>query len=277
MSAVNDAIASVTQSTAVVIVDSGIPYGYPGSGGPDRDDDGHAAMVAETIRPRSAPGKRNIDLRFCKAFGAQGWPEPERCAAAIARAADAIAQATPSRPCVIVLPWDVGHATPALRASIEAVAATAVVVIAAGNWSLDNDKHPNWPANYGDMAHVITVMAADEHDERASYSSYGRERVYVAAPGVARVDAALLGNLPAHGSFRACQRVFRGTSAATAHVARLVALVLAKNASITPAQVKQHIRETARPVTVLKRIDRDRLPVRLCVTERVADFARALA
>ena len=44
---------------------------------------------------------------------------------------------------------------------------TAVVVIAAGNWSQDNDKHPNWPANYGGEKEMARFMCVAVFDGRS--------------------------------------------------------------------------------------------------------------
>lgn len=263
----------------IAIVDSGIPAGESGrpfdepyrtpirsvaDNSLDRDDDGHATDLAAAIRGLKKHSAPNINLRFIKPFSAQGWPTPGRGAEAIKRAVELGAR-------VIVLAWDAGHTTDELRKAILDARGTAVVVIAAGNWSLDNDKYPNWPANYGgkkEMDHVITVMATDEHDEPASFSSYGRRSVYIAAPGFARLDAAPSSSpLRTAGSLRNSDREFRGTSAATAHVARLAALVLAKYPKLSPQQVKQHIGKTARKVDALKE---------LCVKGAIVDFAKAL-
>lgn len=277
MAAAEQYISDVAGEIRVALVDSGVPDDdlrgsvdgrglAPRSGKAvirtqDRDDDGHATLLAATIRGRKTPSRLKIDIRSVRAFSAQGWPEPAASARAIRQAAEKI-------PKVIVLAWDTGHTTHQLEKVIRAVRDTAVVVIAAGNWSLDNDRHPNWPANYGEMEHVLTVMAADEHDERASYSSYGWRSVYLVAPGFAKVDVALSSStLRKAGSLRDSYREFRGTSAATAHVARLAALVRAKHPDWSPETVKKHIGATARRVNALKK---------LCVTGAIADYAAAL-
>jgi len=263
-------MSGIAGTTRVAIVDSGVPQAYSSNPSAyDRDDDGHATLLAETIRPRNNPSASNIELSFFKAFSAQGWPEPDGCAAAIERVAGGGAQ-------IVVLAWDVGHTTDALEQAISALKDQALVVVAAGNWSLDNDRHPNWPANYGHMDHVLTVMATDEHDERASYSSYGKESVYIAAPGVAHLDAAALRLQASHGSLKHCQRVFRGTSAATAHVARLAALVLAKKPGLIPKALKQYIVDKARPVASLKKVSMNGALENLCATDGIADFGDAL-
>jgi subtilisin family serine protease len=235
------ASVTIAGSVRVAVVDSGIPAGYPGGDGTNRDDDGHALHVIATILGRKPLPGLEIDIRAIKAFSAQGWPTPERTAPAIREAAGTGAH-------VIVLPWDVGHGTAELEQAIADIQ-NAVVVIAAGNWSLDNDRYPNWPAVYGTMGHVITVMATNACDERASYSSYGKGSVYVGAPGYAVVDVPHFpSTLRTAGSLRDCHIAFRGTSAAAAHVARLAALVRAKYPTLTPDAVKHLIGEAARPV-----------------------------
>lgn len=264
-------MAGIAGAITVAVVDSGFPAGTAGINAQNRDDDGHATLLEGTIQ--GPAGRRyssvNIDLRPVKAFSAQGWPSPDSCA-------DAITRAAALNPKVIVLAWDVGHTTPLLEAAIKAVENTAVVVIAAGNWSLDNDLHHNWPANYSrvsatasPMEHVITVMATDEHDERASYSSWGWNSVYIAAPGFAKVDTPPSSSpLRNGGSLRGGYCAFRGTSAATAHVALLAALVRAKHPTWNPKAVKDHIGAKKRGgVPAL---------TELCKTGGVVDFEAAL-
>jgi len=264
----DSAMRAITGKTTVAIVDSGVPIGCVGpasSPAPflDRDDDGHAAQLVATMLGSKRMSAGSIDILCIKAFRAQGWPKPDSCALAI----DEARKSTAAR--VIVLAWDVGHATNQLVQSIKALESTAVVVIAAGNWSLNIDRHENWPANCGDMPHVITVMAANEDDERASYSSYGKKNVFIAAPGLARVKVSTWPSVPrVYGSLRDSCSDFKGTSAATAHVARLAALVLAKNPWMSPADVKAHIHLKARRVQALEK---------RCKTGAVADFAQALA
>lgn len=258
--------------TLVALVDSGVPEGYTGPGGDPttrrdgRDDDGHAAMLAATINRGDAISRRAIEVRAVKCFPAQGWPKPEH-------GIEAIRQAIEMQAKVIVLAWDTGHDSPALEAAILAARTAptpAVVVIAAGNWSLDNDRHPNWPANYcrkATMDHVITVMATDDHDECASYSSYGHESVFIAAPGTAKLDSAVFTSRRGPRSLKNAEREFRGTSAATAHVARLAALLLAKEPNLTPQQVRERLCQGARVVPALEK---------LCVTGRIIDFDKTL-
>ena len=275
---VEDSLPSAAQET-IAVVDSGVPNAISGGqastrqagGNPraDRDEDDHATFLIATMHGSKRPQRRNstarpIDIKISpfKFFGAQGWPKAKHGAKVIQRASTI-------KPRVILLAWDVGYTTRELENEIRKVYEQAVVVIAAGNWSLDNDKYHNWPANYGrEMEHVITVMATDQHDERASYSSYGKESVFIAAPGYARVDAVgRSSTLRTVGSLRDSSVEFRGTSAAAAYVARLAALVRAKHPTMSPKEVKQHIGETGRDVSVL---------AERCATGRIVDFKKAL-
>jgi subtilisin family serine protease len=267
MACIEQHLSGVAGEITIALVDSGVPDDDRRRRAEDRDDDGHATLLAGTIRGRKTRSRLKIDIRAIRAFSAQGWPKPEPGPSGLG-GATAIRRAAEMTPKVIVLAWDTGHTTDELGQAILAVKDTAVVVIAAGNWSLDNDRHPNWPANYGEMEHVLAVMATDKHDDRASYSSYGRHSVYIAAPGVAKVDAAPSSStLRNFGSLRDSYSEFRGTSAATAHVARLAALVLAKHPDWSPQTVKKHIGATARKVKALQN---------LCVTGAIADFGAAL-
>jgi thermitase len=248
-----------------------------------RDDDDHGTMVAGVagavtnngVGIAGAAKVRLLSVKFCSQ---QVWPDPHFGALAIRRAAD-YAPSNPSKR-VIVLPWDVGYNTPELQAAIEyAGSKDAVVAAAAGNHSLDNDSYPNWPANHGRMAHVITVMASDDDDERSSFSNFGKKSVHLSAP-VAKSWADIanpgihvlttspyFGQPPAQGSIRIGYRPFGGTSASAAYVGALAALVRAKNPRWAAAAVKRHILATARRVPSL---------TRFCVTGGVADYQAAL-
>jgi subtilisin family serine protease len=249
----------------VALIDSGIAHDHQDlreyllppetvlRDGDTRDDDDHGTLVAGTIvaacRPVLHPSILKIlSVKFCSQ---QAWPSPARASDAICRAIDRLE----SRPGVIVLAWDVAHGSPALDAAIEkAGEADAVVVVAAGNMSLDNDKHKNWPASHGDRDHVITVMATDRHNERASFSNYGEKTVHVAAPGTDILSTAPYVTRPAFGStIPSGYRVYRGSSAAAAHVAGLAALIRAQKPLLTSREVKQLLGRSATPLQGLKR------------------------
>jgi serine protease len=116
-----------------------------------------------------------------------------------------------------------------------------VVVVAAGN-EATNASSSN-PAN---CAGVIAVAATNRNGGRASYSNYGTI-VDVAAPGgdtgngiLSTLNAGTKG--PGADSYAA----YMGTSMATPHVAGVVALMLAKNGSLTPDDVEARLKSSAR-------------------------------
>ncbi|KAL4421171.1 hypothetical protein ABPG77_003354 [Micractinium sp. CCAP 211/92] len=73
------------------------------------------------------------------------------------------------------------------RAAINAIAANSggLLVAAAGNEAVDNDKVPSYPASYvTNSNNIIAVAATMASDELASFSNWGRTSVHLAAPGV---------------------------------------------------------------------------------------------
>ena len=117
-----------------------------------------------------------------------------------------------------------------------------VVVVAAGNES-QNASTSN-PAN---CAGVIAVAATNRSGGRASYSNYGTI-VDVAAPG-GDTGAGILSTLNAGTTSPGADSYasYMGTSMATPHVAGVVALMLAKNPSLTPDDVESRLKSSARP------------------------------
>ncbi len=82
-----------------------------------------------------------------------------------------------------------GPENPVLTTAVAtAVSAGVLLVAAAGNENANNDTTPSWPANYANAAStrdgVISVLATDQADQRASFSNYGASSVSVGAPGV---------------------------------------------------------------------------------------------
>ena len=259
-----------TPDVVVAVVDSGVAdnhadlKGYllpPGTviPGGTRDDDDHGTPVAGTIcaltnNADKTPGKAKVKIlpiKFCN----QGVVPSASLGAA------AIDEAVRGRARVISLAWDVGYNTDDLRRAIKN-ANDAIVVVAAGNLALDNDLYHNWPASYGDMDHVITVMATDKYDDPASFSSFGRSSVHIAAPGVDILSTfSYCGNVDPDVPIG--YRRYGGTSAAAAHVAGVAAFVRAKNPAWTPRKVKQYLISSAKRVKSLKG---------LCASEGIAQF-----
>ncbi|MBD2646196.1 S8 family peptidase [Nostoc foliaceum] len=108
-----------------------------------------------------------------------------------------------------------------------------IVVMAAGN---DGDSSPDYPARYAYKS-GIAVGAVDQNNNMPDFSNRSgtNEIAYVTAPGV-KVYSSVPNNQYA---------TYNGTSMAAPHVAGVVALMLSANSSLTDAQVRQIVTETA--------------------------------
>jgi serine protease AprX len=123
-----------------------------------------------------------------------------------------------------------------------AVATGVVVVVAAGN---ENDDKSTWGGDTnircpGNARSVITIGGTDKNDAMYTNSSmgptsYGLSKPAIVAPGVA-IRSTVLNN----------QWGFKtGTSMATPHVAGLCALMLEKNPTLSCAEIKRYLEQTA--------------------------------
>ncbi|MEO5668490.1 MAG: S8 family serine peptidase [Bdellovibrionota bacterium] len=112
-------------------------------------------------------------------------------------------------------------------------------IAAAGNDSSDNDANPSYPASY-QLDNVISVAASNNVDALAYFSNYGATTVHLAAPGeniYSTIPTALSKGGVAYDTYS-------GTSMATPHVSGAAALLLAKEPSLTYAQVKARLMDS---------------------------------
>jgi subtilisin family serine protease len=227
-------------------------YGARCIGGGDEspdvtDQDGHGTRLAGTILTAAA-GVQDIQLMAVKFFDADALPAPANGAAAIEFATKAEPKAH-----IINLSWDLALGSSDLERAIqEACEAGALVVIAAGNSGTDNDLTPTIPAHYRKVCpkQIITVMATDRSNEKASFSNYGATTVDLAAPGVDIVTtrASALG---ASDFFRR-YRSYNGTSAAAALVTGAAARLKSRDPSLTADRLKDRLCESVREMPSLK-------------------------
>ncbi len=142
---------------------------------------------------------------------------------------------------VISASWGSTEYSVALGEAIDrANKAGVVFVAAAGNDGKNNDKSSFYPANY-DLPNLISVAAVDSSGRKASFSNYGLKKVHVGAPGVSVLST--YGNSYAN---------LDGTSMATPFVSGVVALMIQKNPSLTPDEIKQKIMRTVKPLKSLE-------------------------
>ncbi len=100
-------------------------------------------------------------------------------------------------------------------------------VFAAGNDGVNNDVSFTYPASYN-LSNIVSVAASDSLDRLASFSSYGRTTVDIAAPGVS-----IYSTLP-----NRSYGYLSGTSMATPHVAGVAALLVSRKPSAQTEELK---------------------------------------
>jgi len=219
------------------------------------DQDGHGTLLAGTIA--AVPDNRtgvasaveqtwNISLLPVKFFSPAAGPNAADAAIAIAHAVDKGAK-------VINLSWHVAPGddlTVLKRAMQLALANDCLLVIAAGNDGTDNEIYPTWPAKLATQNpfknKVLTVLASDRYDAKASFSNYGASTVHLAAPGTDILATGLYLEAPPR------YAEYSGTSPAAAYASAAAALVFALNPAWKPVDVVQHLTASARTVDALR-------------------------
>ncbi|MEY2687138.1 MAG: hypothetical protein RL375_1336, partial [Pseudomonadota bacterium] len=224
--------------------------GACGTGSPASNSSWHGTHVAGTIAAATnngmgiagvAPGARILPLRVLGRCG--GYTSD--IADAIVWAAGGSVTGVPTNPTPAkVLNLSLGGRGACDLTTQNAINAArsrgAVVVVAAGNSAADAGGFS--PAS---CAGVVSVAAVGRTGARASYSNYG-STVDLAAPGGDGANG-ILSTLNAGTSAPGADayRSYMGTSMAAPHVAGVVALMRARNPSLTPDQVEALLKSSA--------------------------------
>ena len=141
---------------------------------------------------------------------------------------------------------------------------SGLFVCAAGNYGVDNDQDPTYPANYtcenyGDN-NIVSVGALDNNDERADTfyfsSHYGAVSVDLFAPGTDIASTLPVGFCP-NGGCMYCHTLYgggmyiadgyhtlSGTSMAAPYVAGVAALIKSLQSQMTGADLKTALRNS---------------------------------
>jgi subtilisin family serine protease len=139
--------------------------------------------------------------------------------------------------------WGGGGFSQALFDSIKAASDRGIIfTAAAGNSTSNNDVRDNFPSNYR-TANMVAVAAHAHTDQLASFSSYGKRTVHVAAPG-----RNVLSTTP-NGQYA----VFSGTSMATPHVSGVIGLLLSQEGRMPHAEMIERLHATSVPAPAYRR------------------------
>jgi subtilisin family serine protease len=198
------------------------------------DTDGHGTVLASVIAAAEgnggyvgiAPEARLLPVKMMSGPDTVGSPS-----AAVAAVYWAIAHGARVLNCSF---GDLNTPIPGMDAALAAAAkADVLVVIAAGNdgASLDDGRHTEYPDGYG-LPNTLTVAALSADGTLAPESNFGPLHVQIASLG-----DTLYGDFPGTttGGF------VGGTSAATATVSGVAALLFAAYPDATAAQVRRAI------------------------------------
>ncbi len=139
--------------------------------------------------------------------------------------------------------WGGGGFSQALFDSIKAASDKGIIfTAAAGNSTTNNDVRDNYPSNYR-TENMVAVAAHAHTDQLASFSSYGKRTVHVAAPG-----RNVLSTTP-NGQYA----VFSGTSMATPHVSGVLGLLLAQEGRMPHRDMIERLNATSVPAPAYRR------------------------
>jgi len=200
----------------------------------DNDPNGsfwHGTSVASVVASRGGNGVGLVGLAGGGQDGTGCKVMPLNVGSAFPNSSildDAILYAADNGAHIITMSLSIGTSAPVEAAIDAADAAGLFIDCAAGNGGFS----VSYPAS---LPKVMAIASTNHNDSISSFSNQGPE-VEVAAPGE-DIPMCELGNTSYHSN--------SGTSFSSPHVAALAALIMAVDPSLTAAEVRQHIRDTA--------------------------------
>ena len=221
-------------------IDDVYGYNFVANTGDPMDDHGHGSHCAGTIGGKGNDSSGVVGVNWDTRIMAVKFLSGDG-SGTLENAVKSIAYATKMGAKVLSNSWGGGGFSQELKDVIDASnAAGTVFVAAAGNSSANNDTANAYPASY-DVPNIIAVAAIDNRGTLATFSSYGKRKVHVGAPGVNVLSVTTKG-----------YEAWSGTSMATPHVSGIAALLWGHETGLTHLQVKERILTTAVRISGLK-------------------------
>jgi len=240
-----DAVNVANQSAGSNTDEYGGGYSGGASLSDPMDDNGHGTHCAGIIGAEGNNGEGisginwNVKIMPLKFLGRGGFGNVKDAIEAINYAIDRKKNGVNLR--VISASWGSTQRSKALEDAIKAAGDAGILfVAAAGNSSTDNDRRAHYPSNY-DLPNVLSVAALDRNDLLANFSNYGAKTVHVAAPG-REITSTWLGDQ---------YREASGTSMAAPQVSGIAALIIANDAKISMAKLRERILKSSDPIDTL--------------------------
>lgn len=210
-----------------------VTSGSPSDGQTCKDENSHGTHVSGTIAALAnngagvAGGAPGAKIAMCKAINKNG----SGYTIDVARCIDTLtAEKTAGQPVTAISMSLGGSYSRTLETAINSAYSAGITVVASAGNSGDNTV--NYPAA---LPNVVGVGATDRDNQRASFSSYGAGVVSVMAGGVG-----IISTVPGGGYASS-----NGTSMASPQVAALIALLVTKNGTQTPSQIRTKLQDTA--------------------------------